>query len=332
MIAGLTQSIESKFVEGLPALSCVTDNYTRDGIERKTKRYAVTYKNIQYNPNSMVRAFCYDVDSSNGLHQWSDNNCLPPNWISVNPKNGHAHYGYLISAPVSRTFKSKPKPQLFANAINKGMTVKLGADKAYGGFMTKNPLHECWSTYTLEENAYDLNDLADDVNLIWKATCRSESQSGELGRNCTLFEQLRQWAYRNVQRHRTYGTKDSFLEATRATADSYNSQFDEPLSPGEVKSVAKSVATWTYKHYTGDGKNRGVCELASKGHGLAMSDRQSIGAAHTNRVRKEATEKKIMESVAFLKTSGKKVNVSSVAVFSGLSRPTVNAYKHLLKV
>lgn len=320
MIKGLTPNLEVAFIGSLPSLACVSDNFKRDGIERKRKHNAVTYRNIQHNSNAMIKSLCFDIDDKNGLFQWDDNNCLAPNWVTVNRNNGHAHYGYMITSPVSKTFKSQPKPQLFLSAVYKGMALKLGSDKSYSAFMTKNPLHEDWDTFTLEDKPYELNELADNFELVWGNKDKSLDECGELGRHQTLFNKGRIEIYKITQRYRTAKNPDGLEVHTDKIFQQMNNSFNEPLPEKQVYQLAKSVANWCYRKYVGDGKDRGVMELASKGYGLTMKGRQSLGATYSHDIRKQGTEQKIREAVAYLKTSGRRVSINAVAIHTGMSK------------
>src|SRR5690606_40230370 len=63
-----------------------------------------------------------------------------------NPKNGHAHIGYELKAPVSTTTASKQKIIDYLAVIEAGMARKMGADSGYSGLLTKNPCHTYWRT------------------------------------------------------------------------------------------------------------------------------------------------------------------------------------------
>lgn len=331
MKLGLSINVESQFYNGLPKMAAVCNNFS-DGVEVKHRKMAVNFSNIEHKPKQLIRSLCFDIDSNNALYQWHDNNCLEPNWIAVNPNNGHAHYGYLIKDPVSNGLKSRIKPIVFVDAIERGMTVKTGGDLAYSGFMTKNPMHEKWDVYTGEEHAYTLNDLADNVKLIWKAKKDQAEDLSELGRNSTLFEQCRFWGYRNAERYKQTSNYESFHRAVKSVCDHHNMQFSTLLPESEVKAVAKSIAQYSFYKYQGDGKRRGIMELSSKGHGLSSTDKQSLGAKYSAETKKANTEAKIKEAVAYLKTSGKKVNCSSVATVSGLNKAGVTRnYKRLIE-
>lgn len=63
-----------------------------------------------------------------------------------------------------------------------------------------------------------------------------------------------------------------------------------------------------------------------------LKARQRTSAEITNEKRKEGTEKKIREAVAELEAEGRPITKAAVARQSGLSRPTIDKYQHLLKV
>ncbi len=70
-----------------------------------------------------------------------------------------------------------------------------------------------------------------------------------LGRNCTLFEVGRKYAYEQVFAFKTLLDKDSFNKEVLSYIESNNHQFPEPLGINECKSIAKSISNWTWKHY-----------------------------------------------------------------------------------
>ncbi|WP_034250509.1 primase C-terminal domain-containing protein, partial [Arsenophonus nasoniae] len=69
-----------------------------------------------------------------------------------------------------------------------------------------------------------------------------------LGRNCTVFEKTRKWAYRAIRRG--WPAFAQWFAACFERAMGYNVQFPVPLSEPEVKAIAKSVAKWTHKRFT----------------------------------------------------------------------------------
>lgn len=76
-------------------------------------------------------------------------------------------------------------------------------------------------------------------------------ETSGLGRNCDLFDRLRYFAYRKVLKFKKSG---GLAEAWRArlfsVASGMNGDFARPLSDLEVRGIAKSVAKWTWLHFT----------------------------------------------------------------------------------
>jgi len=91
-----------------------------------------------------------------------------------------------------------------------------------------------------------------------------------LGRNCTIFDQLRQVAYREVRSFkRQHLSPDQFLNQLLQLALTLNSQFLMPLSYAEIRGISKSVAKWTWKHFSEErfcARQRAVISIRWKGH------------------------------------------------------------------
>jgi hypothetical protein len=68
-----------------------------------------------------------------------------------------------------------------------------------------------------------------------------------IGRNCTLFDNLRGWAYKAIRQG--WPDYNRWLIAVEQRAFSYNN-FPVALSINEVRATAKSVARWTYGNIT----------------------------------------------------------------------------------
>lgn len=94
---------------------------------------------------------------------------------------------------------------------------------------------------------WELGELADWLTL--PKTLPRRGQSVGLGRNCTLFDMLRYWAYDNVLEFRISGGIRTWSETVLRVADGFNS-FPEPLPDNEVKATANSVAKWVWRNYT----------------------------------------------------------------------------------
>jgi len=63
-----------------------------------------------------------------------------------------------------------------------------------------------------------------------------------LGRNCTIFETARTWAYREVRHH--FGDPQGLATAIHGQVQALNAQFAEPLPASEARAIATSIHRW----------------------------------------------------------------------------------------
>jgi len=77
-----------------------------------------------------------------------------------------------------------------------------------------------------------------------------------LGRNCTLFDKTRKWAYRAIRQG--WPEYEQWLKACYERASAYNLQFPFPLDEKEILGISKSVAKWTNTNFSQDSFNEYV--------------------------------------------------------------------------
>ena len=122
---------------------------------------------------------------------------------------------------------------------------------ATSGLITKNPLHDHWRTTWCAAEPYRLGDLFD---WLWPHDMRKGTDLGDrtgLGRNCTLFEDMRVVAYKLVVPFKRDGsTYAQFLDQLMAMASGMNHGFAPPLPISEVRCVARSVGKWTWRNFS----------------------------------------------------------------------------------
>ncbi|MEH9304157.1 primase C-terminal domain-containing protein, partial [Klebsiella variicola] len=94
---------------------------------------------------------------------------------------------------------------------------------------------------------YTLDWLADFLDLNAASDKDIVADYG-LGRNCTLFDKTRKWAYRAIRQG--WPEYDQWLQACYERASAYNLQFPAPLDENEVKGIAKSIAKWTNNKFS----------------------------------------------------------------------------------
>ncbi len=235
------------FHKRLPHRPYCTDDPQTFGLIVRPAHMALQKRLIQPNPPCSLSWLIFDVDNENGAFAWDDALLPQPTIAISNPENGHAHLYYGLSVPVCKSFAARSHPIRYAAALEAAYREKLGADFRYGGLVAKNPFHRYWRT-TWCPRLYELGELAEYVEL--KKLPAASVEAAGLGRNCTLFETLRNWSYRAVLPFkRSHGSEDEWSRFVREHADQLN-VFVTPLSPGEVKSIAKSVARWAWREFS----------------------------------------------------------------------------------
>jgi len=226
----------------------------------------------------------YDVDRPGAAVAWEDANLPPPSWASANRENGHAHLVWGLSAPVLvEADDARRAPLRYLCAVEAAFRAALDADAGYSGLITKNPVHPLWRTLRGPRVSYELGELADWVELPKHVPKRAPEQVG-LGRNVTLFDFMRHWAYRNVRRYKQEVRNFVIWQADCNTkALQRNGDFMNPLDGREVWQVAKSVAKWTWSRFDIEASDQRFSELQAHrsklGHEARWGDNESKRAS-----------------------------------------------------
>ena len=225
------------------------------GCWREPRAKALTRRYVQLNSAALVWCVVIDVDHDEVDGLAADEGLPAPSWTAINPFNGHAHIAYVLEVPVARSDAARQKPLRFLARIEAGLCATLRGDRAYAGFLTKNPVHRSWITCWCpdeEGGVYTLSDLASALGpRLPRQLPRKTEKSHGLGRNVTLFNELRHWAYTAIRRHREDG-RDEWEAMTQAWATSINQGFPQPLPEREVADTAHSVAKWVWNNFSED--------------------------------------------------------------------------------
>ena len=231
----------------LPLYPYASDDL-RTGIYRMSRSDALGRRYIEANPDAISNLLVVDIDHADAkLRAMWDRHDWLPNAIVENPKNGHAHAVWALEEPVTRTEYARRKPIAFAAAVTEGLRRSVDGDAGYSGLITKNPEHDSWSADWLTGHLHSLGELSSHLTEAgfmpapsWKKTRRKKPTG--LGRNCTLFETARVWAYREVRFH--WGDSQGLAEAIEFEALALNAEFSEPLPFSEVRAIARSIHRW----------------------------------------------------------------------------------------
>jgi hypothetical protein len=341
------------FLANLPLKPYCSDDLRRVNI--RPVKTAMKYAYIQPNDPYNVRCVVFDMDlGADSFFQFEDKMTATPNLIVQNPENLNCHYLYLLKNPVWVKDTGRQAPQAYLNAVKGAMTRQLGADTRYSGLICKNPLNPQWRTSELHTRLYSLDDLADYVDLSLPSIerDRAKAEKGLVnavinGRNDHLFTVLRLFAYERIASYKglesSIGSSKAFTmwhNAIEKEAERINTAFPSILGIGEIKSTAKSVSRWVWKHYQeGEQVQRGKMGFGETRHNYNFNApmlpeeerkrRQSLSAELTNKHRKENTELKIKQAIERLKANGEKVTKAKVAEMTKLHRNAISRnYAH----
>lgn len=231
----------------LPLWPLASDDL-KAGIYRTARATARGRRYIEANPQALSNLLVVDVDHEDALMRslWDRREWLP-NAVVENPENGHAHAVWALAEPITRTEYARRKPLAFAAAVTEGLRRSVDGDKAYSGLMTKNPEHTSWHTSWISSELYSLGQLAEHLDAAgfmpapsWKRTRRRRPVG--LGRNCSIFETARVWAYRELRHH--WGDPEGLRVAIVERVHELNAEFSEPLPAREALDIAHSIHRW----------------------------------------------------------------------------------------
>lgn len=247
--------------ERLPRHPYCTDDLAA-GIRPRSYVLAIKRRYIQANPPHLRVFMLFDLDYAGAALAWEDNNLPMPAWAAVNRENAHAHLAYALSAPVLTTdFGGRQAALRYLAAVEAAYRAKLDGDDGFSGLITKNPVHPHWELLRGVPDAvrgYDLDYLADFVDLakFKPYVGRTNLEAVGLGRNCTVFNVVSRWAYRNVLEFKRQGfTLAGWHKAVYERCASVNGDFPTPMMEKEAKCIAKSISNWVWTRFTEQGKS-----------------------------------------------------------------------------
>ena len=214
----------------------------------RTKAIAIKKPYLQINPPKKTVYFVFDDDKDDAAVSWFDAGLPQPLWTTQNPLNGHCHHCYKLEIPLYTSEFASVKAIKYAQAIYYAYALKMGADLGYSKLITKNPLHPQWRTTVWTDKAYSLDYLADFVELPKKLPKKLEMVG--LGRNVTMFEHGRQWAYVAIRDYMHHNSSYDWEQAVKKQLEAINSGFEQPLPYSEVRATAKSIARWVWRNFS----------------------------------------------------------------------------------
>ncbi len=222
-------------------------NHLDRGQYRCSRDDALTMRYIEHSPHALLGSIVIDCDHPDAaLRAFERPSDHPaPNWVAQS-SSGRAHLGWWLTSPVCRTDSARLTPLRFAHRVEKGLCISVGGDFAYGGQLTKNPIHPDWETIYGPSTPYELRDLVT-VHTPRQMPRRPDRAAG-LGRNVTMFDTARLWAYGQWWEHR-HGTAEAWIRLVLQRCHAINTEFADPLPFVEVRATAHSVGKWIWRNF-----------------------------------------------------------------------------------
>ena len=178
----------------------------------------------------------YDLSLSNA-HKHYD---LQPNFVIYNPKTCNHQAFWMLATPVHCQNKKSPAYR-YLRAVESGFDFKYGCDSDFQREIHRNPLFHGSDVDWLHTERHTLKQLASvvDLNVNIPQIYKNAYDASE-GRNCTLFDELRLWAYKQIK---TLSARDfeAFTGQLITRANRLN-QFLIPLPDSEIRSIARSIS------------------------------------------------------------------------------------------
>ena len=262
-----------RFAENLSARPYCSNDHTARYIRQK--RLALEYSHVSLNQRR-VAYVALDIDEPGAAWAWEAANLPRPTLTMVNPINARGHMLYELDAPVPTSDISRIKTIQFLADVEARICDVMQADSSYNHLMIKNPLHNAWRVIA-NDVCYDLCQLLEYLPDKKPRPRKQEELPSGWQRHCSLFYQLRHWAYPRAIAARSANI-DLWIEACRCQAEKLNT-FTNPLPQSSIKATAKSVARWTYFKYAGSALVDPVLTAAAQlgaEHGLSQAEALAI--------------------------------------------------------
>ncbi|EPJ8755600.1 replication initiation protein [Pseudomonas putida] len=264
----------------LPSKPYYTNNYS---FGKKVASLKTALKSNYIQPNSATHKYflIFDLDSEISAMDWSNKGLPAPHLIVRNLDNGRSHMTYILKTSVKIDVSGRLKPLKYCSDVEHGLAVRVGADMNYNGLLTKNPFQSSeYSVFSFEDEPYDLDYLNEfvDKDLVKQQREAKKKKNVEdgfaSGRNCTLFDNLRHWAYSNWHRFHQVELNAQILDQAML----FNT-FECPLGMNEVRTIADSVYRFITQQFSIERLNELKSERAkqsrqkSKGNVIYTGDK-----------------------------------------------------------
>jgi hypothetical protein len=245
--------VRDRFIHLLP-FRPYCSNDPQGGVRIRGRETALRYSHLQFNDRRTLRWLVFDIDRKDGAFAWEEAHLPAPNIVAGNPSNGHAHLFWVLARPVHTNSDASVAPMNFVSDVERGLLCRLRADPSYRGPLAKNPFWRQWRVQWPAPFPYLLSQLDCHLSQEDKRGGSQVAHVTGLGRNCTLFDELRAAAYPFARDFDRALGKLQFQQAILRKAHNLNLNFAESpaglLSLSEVRSIANSVARFCWREFT----------------------------------------------------------------------------------
>lgn len=280
---------------------------------------------------------------------------LPRPTLVLDPWSGRSHAVWRLATPVLMTEGAKQGPRILANLAGRLLAAGMNgtllpprsllkcpwgrSEHLIGSVLRRVPqpavpalwaAHQVagtgllWHTEPGDLRAVELREilaaLADDFGEEVAAPTtrkrfRHRGEPSALGRNCSLFDAVRWWAYDRAE---------TDARAITDEVDRVNGLFAEPLPRAEVAATARSIARFMatrYRPRSAAQERRG--RDAQDGADLDRHGRQQLAGRRSATVRSSTTDTRIAAAVAALQAAGRTPTQAAIVAETGLGERTV---------
>ena len=253
---------------------------------------------------------------------------VQPNIVVYNPTKPERHQAFwLLENPVHCQSEAQGrKPYKYLRAIEAAYDAHYGGDPHFARHIHRNPLCFISDAVWLHERAYTLAELAEPIKLAPLAFKRSAGSLGRSvdgkGRNCTLFDTLRLWAYKQATSAKAVDY-DIWHRQVVTRAIALNG-FEQPLPAAELYCVARSVAEFVYYRYQ---SGIGHTEITPEYRAKQAERGRKGGLVSSGGGRPKSINEELLTAVVRLKAEG--LTNRDIADDLKVSASTVSKYLNL---
>lgn len=258
-----------------------TNNFA-SGARALPKARAIACAEIAPDPDGWIRAVRVDVDLDHAGVAWLDAELPPPTFIIRRRSNGHAHLVWELR----RWVRTGTRAERYLQRIRAAYTEACGGDRSYPGRFQHNPLASwAWDVRVGRAEPYTLGELAVAVDLFTTSyaapSAKVNPDNEVLGRNCSIFENVRVAVYRTVHLYRERNDYPAFEQDVRERVQRENEDFPIPLPSRDVRSLTRSIAEWTWGYY---GKGREAAQQRRAAGELRRAEYEARAALRAQRI------------------------------------------------